>query len=45
LEALGPIESIPPKGKIDLIENWTLIADIPQPGSEMDIIDALIPYL
>lgn len=45
LEALGPIESIPPKGKIDLIENWTLIADIPQPGSETDIIDALIPYL
>lgn len=45
LEALGPIESIPPKGKIDLIENWTLIADIPLPGSEIDIVDMLIPHL
>ena len=45
LEALGPIESIPPKGKIDHLENWTLIADVPQPGTEKDIEKNLLPHL
>lgn len=45
LEALGPVESIPPKGKIDHLENWTLIKDVPKPKSEADIINNLIPYL
>lgn len=45
MEALGAIESIPPKGKIDLLENWTLIADIAQPESEIDITKILIPHL
>jgi hypothetical protein len=45
LEALGPIESIPPKGKIDLFENWTLIGDISKPETEKDITTTLIPHL
>ncbi len=45
LEALGPIESIPPKGKIDHLENWTLIADVPLPKSEEDITNTLLPHL
>jgi len=45
LEALGPIESIPPKGKIELLEHWTLLKDIPLPTSGNDITDLLIPHL
>lgn len=45
LEALGPIESIPPKGKIDHLENWTLIPDVQQPKSEQEIENILIPHL
>ena len=45
LEALGPIESIPPKAKIDHLENWRLIKDVPKPESDSDIIENLLPYL
>lgn len=45
LESLGPIESIPPKGQIDHQEHWTLISDIPQPGSEQEVIETILPLL
>lgn len=45
LEALGTIESIPPKGRIDHIENWQLIRDVPVPACELDIIENLLPFL
>jgi len=45
LEALGPIESIPSKGKIEHLENWTLIKNMPQPKTEAEIVNNLFPYL
>jgi len=45
LESLGPIQSIPPKGQIDHMENWTLIDDVPTPGSESEVIENLEPLL
>ncbi len=45
LEALSPIESIPPKGKIDHLENWTLISNVTRPKTESDIEERLIPFL
>lgn len=37
LETLGPLESIPPKGQIELHEHWTLHKDIPPVESEADV--------
>lgn len=37
LEALGPIETIPPKGMIELQEHWTLFNDIPPIRTEADV--------
>jgi hypothetical protein len=42
LETLGPLESIPPNGKIDLPEHWVLISDVPEPTSESDIDNNLL---
>jgi len=40
LEALGPFESIPPKGKIDHMEHWTLVPNVSEPKSEADVFEA-----
>ncbi len=45
VESLGPYESIPPKGKIDHLEHWTLFKDVPQPETEADVINHIIPLL
>jgi hypothetical protein len=45
LEALGPLESIPPKGKIDHLEHWTLINNVPQIKSETDVLENLVSLL
>lgn len=45
LEALGPVESIPSKDKIEHLENWTLISDIQIPSSEAEIINSILPFL
>ncbi|MCB2203026.1 DUF4380 domain-containing protein [bacterium] len=45
VESLGPMEIIPPKGQIDHMEHWTLIADVPQPETEQDVIENIIPLL
>lgn len=44
LESLGPIESIPPKGKIELQEHWTLVSDVKAPKSDQDVIDHILPF-
>lgn len=44
LESLGPIESIPPKGKIEHQEHWTLVSDIKPPKSDQDVIDHILPF-
>lgn len=44
LESLGPIESIPPKGKIEHQEHWTLVRDVPLPKSDQDVIDQILPH-
>lgn len=38
LESLGPLETIPPKGKIVHQEHWTLLNDVQKPQSEEDVI-------
>jgi len=45
LESLGPVESIPPKGQIEHQEHWTLIGEVPQPSSEADVLEKVIPLL
>jgi hypothetical protein len=45
VESLGPYESIPPKGQIDHLEHWTLFKDIPQPKTEADVVNNIIPLL
>lgn len=45
VESLGPVEIIPPKGQIDHMEHWTLIADVPQPKTEADVVEKIIPLL
>ena len=45
VESLGPIESIPPKGKIQHQEHWTLIDNIQTPKSEEDFITAILPKM
>lgn len=45
LESLGPIESIPPKGQIDHQEHWALIKDVPEPGSNQDVVKTILPHL
>ena len=37
LEALGPIETIQPKGMIEIQEHWTLFTDIPPIRTEADV--------
>jgi hypothetical protein len=37
LETLGALETIPPKGQIELQEHWTLFKDIPPIRNEADI--------
>jgi len=44
LEALGPFESIPPKGKTDLLEHWTLIPNVSEPKHETDVIEILSTF-
>lgn len=39
LEALGPFKSIPPKGRIDHLEHWTLIPNLSEPKSEAEVIE------
>jgi hypothetical protein len=41
LETLGPIESIPPKGQIELQEHWTLHEDIPPVITETAVEEIL----
>ena len=43
LESLGSVETIPPKGRIDHQEHWTLLQGIPQPKTEEDVIKNIIP--
>jgi hypothetical protein len=45
LETLGPMEAIPPKGKIVHPETWTLIRNVPQPESQKEIDENVIPHL
>lgn len=45
VESLGPIDSIPPKGQISHLETWTLYDNVPQPVSEADVIENIIPLL
>jgi hypothetical protein len=45
LESLGPIETIPPRGQIDHLEHWTLLAEITKPESEHDVIQGILPKL
>ena len=45
LESLGPIESIPPKGKIEHQEHWTLLNNVPTPESEADVNKYILPHL
>ena len=45
LESLGPIESIPPKGKIRHQEHWTLVEGVPTPQSEADVVANILPHL
>jgi len=44
LESLGPIESMPPKGKIEHQEHWTMVRDVPLPKSDQDVIDQMLPH-
>jgi len=45
LESLGPLESLPPKGKIEHQEHWTLVKNVQAPETEADIHQSLKPYL
>lgn len=45
LESLGPIEAIPPKGKINHQEHWTLRENVTKPESEADVIEIILPLL
>jgi hypothetical protein len=41
LEALGPMETIPPKGQVEIQEHWTLYNNIPPIHSEADVEEVL----
>jgi hypothetical protein len=45
VESLGPIDSIPPKGQISHLETWTLYDKVPQPETEADVIENIVPLL
>jgi hypothetical protein len=45
VESLGPIESIPPKGQISLMEHWTLFDGVVMPASEEDVLEQIVPLL
>lgn len=45
VESLGPLENVQPKGKIEHLEHWSLYENVPQPKSEADIIENVIPLL
>ncbi|NLN69592.1 MAG: hypothetical protein GX142_02225 [Chloroflexi bacterium] len=45
LEALGPLETIPPKGQVELQERWTLFKDIPAIVTETDAEDVFANLL
>ena len=45
VESLGPIDSIPPKGQISHLETWTLYDNVPQPETEADVIENILPLL
>jgi hypothetical protein len=45
LESLGPLEIIPPKGKIDHFEYWTLYDNVSQPENEEDVKKHILPLL
>lgn len=44
VESLGPIESIPPNGRIDHQEHWTLIKGVNPPTCDQDVIDQILPH-
>lgn len=45
LETLGPLETIPPKGRLDHHEHWTLMGDISKPETEAQVIDSIFPKI
>jgi hypothetical protein len=45
VESLGPMESIPPKGQISHLETWTLYDNVPQPETEANVIENIVPLL
>lgn len=45
VESLGPLDSIPPKGQISHLETWTLYHNVPQPETEADVIENILPLL
>jgi len=45
LESLGPIESIPPKGKIIHQEHWTLVKNVSAPRNDTEVIENILPHL
>ena len=45
VESLGPLELIPPKGKVDHFEYWTLYDNVPQPKNDEDVEKFILPLL
>lgn len=43
VESLGPLESIPPKRYVTHLEHWSLYDNVPQPKSEADVLENIIP--
>ena len=45
LESLGPIETVPPKGRLDHHEHWTLLDGFSIPKSESEVLTNIIPEI
>ena len=45
IETLGPLTQLEPGQSVELVEDWYLLDDIPQPESEIDVIQHLIPRI
>ncbi len=45
LETLGPLQSIPPGGSIEHVEDWYLFPDVSTPTNDSDVDEHILPHV
>jgi hypothetical protein len=43
LESVGPMAELPPGGAVEHVEHWRLIANVPTPAGDADVVAKILP--